>query len=335
MGNARRSRADEAIGYRGLVTGTPGLSVVLVTDHFRTIAHVVRRLSDQTAREQVEVVIVCPSVQALEADEQALRGFASIVTVETGTIHPMSNARAAGVRAATAPIVFVGETHSFPGPDFVSSLIVRHAEPWDVVVPGFDNANLDGPLSWAAFLLDYGNWLRHLPEGEVSFAPTWNVSYKREALLDLGAGLDTALTNGDELATAFRLRNRKIYFQPAARLDHANVSRNLKLWIDERYLSGLLVGSYRRNRWSMYRRVLYAFASPLIPVVLLRRTAGPVRVALRHKRLPPLTIPALVAGAVVRTVGEVVGYLAGARAHEVDRMEEYELHKVKYTATAR
>jgi len=45
-----------------------------------------------------------------------------------------------------------------------------------------------------------------------------------------------------------------------------------------------------------------------------------------------MTIPALVAGAVVRTAGEVVGYLAGARVADEQRMEEYELHKMKYTA---
>jgi hypothetical protein len=309
------------------MSATARLSVVLVTDHFRTIERVVRQFSDQTVRGQVELVIVCPTGQAREAGQQAWAGFAAVVLVEVTAIHPMSNARAAGVRAATAPVVFLGETHSFPSREFAASLLVRHAGPWDVVVPGLDNANTDGPLSWAAFLIDYGSWLRHLPEGETHSAPTWNVAYKREALLELGAGLGTALTSGDELLTAFRARGRKFYFQPDARLDHTNVSRSLRQWADERYLSGLLVGANRKNR-----RVLYALASPLIPIVLLRRTAGPVRAALRNTRLPPLTIPALVAGAVVRTVGEVVGYLVGARVDEEHRMEEYELHKMKYTA---
>ena len=310
------------------------LSVVLVTDHFRTIARVVREFGAQTIRQQVEVVIVCPSVRALEADAQALDGFASAVMVETGSIHPMSTARAAGVQATSAPVIFLGETHSFPSPEFAASLLVRHAAPWDVVVPGLDNANMDGPMSWAAFLMDYGYWMRHLPEGEIASAPTWNVAYKREALLELGEGLGAALTSGDGLLATLRARGRKIYFEPAARLDHVNVSRTLKQWADERYLSGLLIGATRRRRWPAYRSVLYTLASPLIPLVILRRTAGPVRAALRNKRLPALTIPALIVGALVRTVGEVVGYVAGARVTDVDRMEEYELHKLKYTAAA-
>ena len=317
------------------MSATAQLSVVLVTDHFRTIKRVVRQFNDQDVRGQVELVIVGPSAQALEADPQALAGFASVVTVEVGAIHPMSIARAAGVRAASAPIVFLGETHSFPSPEFVSSMLVRHAEPWDVVIPGLDNANIDGPLSWAAFLMDYGYWLRHLPEGEVGFAPTWNVAYKRDALLELGADLDDALTAGDGLLAAFRARGRRIYFEPTARLDHLNVSRSVRQWADERYLSGLLTGANRKHRWPTYRSILYAIASPLIPLVILGRTAGPVRVALQNRRLPPMTITALVAGAVVRTAGEFVGYLAGAHVDAVNRMEEYELHKMKYTIAER
>lgn len=313
----------------------PGLSVVLITDHFNTIRRVVRQLGDQTVRRQVEIVIVCPSAQALEADQEALTGFASVVVKEVGSLHPMSESRAIGVRAASSDVVFLGETHSYPHPGFAEALIAAHREAWDVVVPGLDNANDDGAMSWAAFLIDYGYWLYHLPAGPVGAAPTWNVAYKKEALLDLGSQLGTALTGGDELATAFRARGRTIHFQPAARLDHANVSRTMRLWLDERYLSGLLVGGNRKDRWPPARRWMYALAAPLIPIVILRRTAPSVRAALRHGRLPRFTIAALVVGAVVRTFGEVVGYIAGAQTADEERMEEYELHKAKYTAAAR
>jgi hypothetical protein len=331
--DAGNARDDAAHRRRSLVTA-PALSVVLITDHFNTIRRVVRHLSAQTAQTKLEVVIVCPSSRELEADESMFTGFAAVKVREVGSLHPMSAARATGVREATAPVVFLGETHSYPHPEFAAALIAAHEGPWDVVVPGLDNANDDGPKSWAAFLIDYGYWLRHLPAGQAGAAPTWNVAYKREALLELGDKLGSALTGGDELATAFRARGRTIYFEPAAVLDHANVSRTFSLWFDERYLSGLLVGGNRRGRWSVSRRWIYALASPLIPLVMLRRVAPAVRAALANRRLPPLTIPALVLGVVARTFGEVVGYVAGARSSDEERMEEYELHKMKYTAGA-
>jgi hypothetical protein len=307
------------------------LSVVVVTDHFRTIRRVVARLREQTVREQLEVVIVAPSGRDVGLDEEALDGFAGVRVVEMETIHPMSLARAAGVRAASAPIVFLGETHSFPHPGFAEAIIAAHVEPWDIVVPGLGNENPENALSWASFLTDYGQWLAELPAGEIGGGPTWNVSYKRMALLDLGEALERVLSPGDELAVAFRAQGRRAWFEPAARLDHANVSRPGP-WADERYLTGLLIAANRKERWSLARRWLYIFASPLIPVVILSRIARPVRLLARKRILPKGTVIALVVGAVIRTAGEVVGYMFGSNPSAEPRMEEYELHKLKFTA---
>ncbi len=306
------------------------MSVILVTDRFETIARVVDRLRAQTVADQLEIVIVAPSKAQLDLDEGAMAGFAALKVVELGSIEPMATARAAGVRAAAAPVVFLGETHSFPEPEFASALLRAHEQPWDIVVPGLSNANPDGVWSWAAFLMDYGQWSEELSAGEIGGGPTWNVSYKRQVLLELNGVLERALASGDELPITLRERGRRAYFEPAARIGHINVGR--QGWTHERYLSGLMVGSHRKGMWSLGRRLFYVCASPLIPVVILSRIAGPVRVLGRRGALPRGTRAALVIGAVVRTAGEVVGYLAGANASARIRMEEYELHKMRYVA---
>ncbi len=84
--------------------------------------------------------------------------------------------------------------------------------------------------------------------------------------------------------------------------------------------------------WSAGKRLLYICASPLIPGVILSRIARPVRVLVRRGALPRGTVPALLFGAIVRTMGEVVGYLVGASSAAQARMVEYELHKLKYVA---
>jgi hypothetical protein len=178
--------------------------------------------------------------------------------------------------------------------------------------------------------MDYGQWSAELPAGEIDGGPTWNASYKRSVLLELNGVLERALASGDELPLTLRARGRKAYFEPAARIGHINVGR--RGWTDERYLSGLMVGSHRKGMWSLGRRLLYVCASPLIPVVILARIARPTRVLGRRGDLPRGIRSALVIGAVVRTAGEVVGYLAGATSAARDRMEQYELHKMRYVA---
>jgi hypothetical protein len=310
----------------------PDLSVVLVTDDYPTISRVIESLEAQTVRDAIEVVIVIPRPAADGIDRERLRCFASSVIVEVDSILPMPPARAAGVRATTAPVIFIGETHSFPDPGFAAALIAAHEGPWDVVVPGLDNANPLFARSWASFLLDYGYWHETLPESAIGGGPTWNASYKRDTLLELGPKLDGALSSGDELPSELKARRRKFYFAPAAKIGHVNLESDG--WLDERFLSGLVVGANRAKRWSVPRRLFYAAASPLIPFVLLSRNVAPMRRLYRERRLPGGSAAAIVAGAFVRTFGEVVGYLRGLPPNAETRMERYELKKLDYVKTS-
>jgi hypothetical protein len=275
-------------------------------------------------------VIVIPRENANEVPLERLQSFCGIRIVAVDAIKPMPAARAAGVRASTAPVIFIGETHSFPHPGFADAIIAAHEGPWDVVVPGLGNANPSSPRSWAAFVLDYGYWLAGLSASEIANGPTWNASYKRSILTDAGINLDTALSSGDELPQILRAGNRSVYFEPRAVIDHTNVEADG--WADERFLSGQVVGANRGRRWSRARRAFYFAASPLIPFVLLYRTSKAVRVLLKDDMLPRGSLVAIAAGAVVRTIGEAAGYLVGIDAEAEERMENYELHKLRFAS---
>ena len=306
----------------------PALSVVLVTDKFETIRGVLKALEQQTARDALEVVVVMPANERSSVDESIVGQFGAFRLVPVDSIMPMPPARAAGVRATTAPVIFIGETHSYPHPDFTAELIAAHEGPWDIVVPGLDNANPSGPRSWSSFLLDYGYWLSGLPASEVPSGPTWNASYKRHVLMELDGKLDGALSSGDELPMELKARNRKFYFAPGAKLSHVNLET--RGWVDERFLSGLVVGANRAKRWSPVRRAAYFFASPLIPFVLIYRNMQSLKSLYGRSKLPPGCAAAMIAGSVVRSAGEAVGYLRGIGREQEARMEEYELNKVSY-----
>ncbi len=137
-----------------------------------------------------------------------------------------------------------------------------------------------------------------MPARETVMAPTHNVAYKRQALLDLGGGLDSALTHGDQLADLFRARAHRTYFEPAARIDHLNVSRWAP-WVTERLHGGLVIGGRRSLRWSRLRRLVYFCGSPLVPVLLLKRLRRGLRLMYREERLPAGTFAAVIAGTIV------------------------------------
>ena len=314
--------------------GHPGaeMSIVLVTDRYDTIRRVVSRLRAQTARPRLEIVIVAPSRASLAPEEAELEGFAGVQIVEA-PIDPLGVGLAAGVRAARAPVVQLGETHAFPDPHWAEALIRAHAQSWVIVVPAIQNANPDGPLSWASVLLDYGEFIDGLPAREVFHTPTHNPAFKRSLLLDYGDRLEVALSGGYEISVDWQAQGCRFYFEPAAKVAHMNVSRP-RYWLRQRYLVGLVHAAERSRDWSRLRRFAYACAWPLVPAVVLSRIAPAVRLLRRQERLPRLTLPALVTAATATAVGEAIGYAGGARSAHKHRLDHYELHKRRYVRSA-
>jgi hypothetical protein len=311
-------------------SATPALSVILVADTYEKIAPVIAAFAAQSVSKSIEMVIVLPKDAPDDTDPGRFADFFALNLVKLDHVLPMGPSRAAGIRAATAPVVFVGETHSFPLAGFAEAIIEAHRNPWEVIVPGIGNANPSGARSWSSYLLDYGYWFSGLAAAEVPSGPTWNASYKRDVLIGLGPLLDNSMSSGDALPMALKARNCRYWFEPRARLIHVNLES--RGWADERYLSGLVVGANRGKRWSFGRRLFYFAASPLIPFVLIYRLSSGLRQLYVERLLPAGTGAALVAGSIVRTFGEAVGYLIGLSPAAEARMEEYELNKVQYVS---
>jgi hypothetical protein len=147
----------------------PEMSVIILTpDGYAAIRRLMAHLCAQTARDRLELVLVAPQLDALQADEGELAGFAAVRLVEADVLRSSAEARAAGVRAATAPIVVFTEDHSLPEPAWAESLIRAHGEAWAVVGPAVINANPRGAVSWANLLIEYIEWL-HLDYALVDF----------------------------------------------------------------------------------------------------------------------------------------------------------------------
>jgi hypothetical protein len=71
---------------------------------------------------------------------------------------------------------------------------------------------------------------------------------------------------------------------------------------------------------------------PLVPFVLLYRAGSAIRLLLNENKLPRGSLAAIAAGAIIRTIGEAVGYVAGIGPEAEQRMEHYELHKLRFAS---
>ena len=266
--------------------------------------------------------------EPLGVDPARLDCFAGHRFVDPAAALSLASGRAAGVRAARGRYVHIGETHAFPRPDWAERLIGSFDERWTAIVSGHENANPEGPISWANLVADYGPWLAHLPAGEIASPPPYNTAFERSFALQ-AVDLD-AFNPGFDLTALLRKGGHRVLFQPAARVDHVNVSL-ASPWLSQRFTSARAHAGRRSRTWSRTRRFAYALGAPLIPFVLAARLARPLRAAERAWRLPRLTAPAMLVGLVARACGECTAFVTGERAEVARKADEFELYKVRYT----
>jgi len=302
--------------------------MIVLTDDFATIRRVVEHLSAQSIAGDVELVVVCPSVKDLELPAGATSALGRVTVVECSLL-PLGEARASAVRAATAPIIVLGETHAFPDPDWAEQLIRAHVGPWQSVAPGMQNANPQSAQSWSGFLMDYGRWLAKRPAGQIAAPPAYNASWKREALLRLGDRLSLMLEPGGPLDQLVVDRDAGFYHEPKAGVAHLNIAAPLSAWAAERYWGGRLFGARRSRAWPLPRRLVYFAGAALVPLLRLVRTRPAIADARRGGKLPRGTTVVIAAGCLLWAIGEAMGYIAGVGRSE-SRMLEYELHKERY-----
>lgn len=304
------------------------LTYLLITDTYATVRPVIDRLRQQTIRASLEIVLIAPTRAAIEPLLAHRSEFGAVLLLE----HPIDDlgaARAFGIAVATAPTIFIGETHSYPHPDLAALLLAARARGFSCAAPGMGNANPLTARSWAGFLSDYGRWSATLPAGEIPHFPLYNAAFDRAALLALGDRLAPALSHGDELQLRLEAAGHRTYFEPAALLDHVNVAPS-RHWVYERFLSGLLIAHHRSRPWPLLRRWFYALCSPAIPLVLILRIIPGTRAVLRHQPVPAGTLPLIIAGFFIKGVGEFLGYLGWPANQAEADMQEYEVHKLAY-----
>jgi hypothetical protein len=305
------------------------VSFVLATDRFETVREVVRELRSQTMSEFVELVLVCPDEQELDVDADEVRELGAVRIVGGRPADDLEAARAAGVRAASAGLVMIGEAHAYPDPECLERLVARHeAGRYGAISPRLRNANPLTAASWASLLVTYPS-LIDSDAAEITFVSSHNTMFRREALLDLGADRLAELMEpwgrvGDEL----RAHGYALFHEPAATLRHVNVAR-VATSVADRFMTGRLYAASRARAWSRLRRAAFCAGAPLIPFVVGARLLRSRVWRTRRREVPRGTLAMLALGFVASAAGEAVGCAIGAGS-SLASLSVLELHRERY-----
>jgi hypothetical protein len=292
----------------------PALSVILVAaDGYAEVATTIRHLRAQTIASQIELVIVAPKADHFHLPDQHAAGLGRVTLVEVADVRTLAVARAAGIAGASASYVVFSEDHSFPEPGWAAALLAAHERGYAGIAPEMKNGNPATALSWAAMFLHFGGAV----EPGAGFETDWpaashNMSYRRDALLELGDELSELMLAELFLHRALRARGHKLWVEPAAATRHVNSSR-LAPALRHAWIGGRLYGGLRCkfDSWSVPRRIAYAGGSALIPFVRLRRVIPEIRRTRVGPGLLPRVLVPVVGILIVHAAGEAAGYLFG------------------------
>ncbi len=304
------------------------MSVILWTpDCYKTLHRTVEALRRQTVQDQIELILIGPTSQAIEGAESNLNGFAGHQIVNMGSFTKSSMVRARGVQAARAPIVVFMQDHSFPVPGWAEALIKRYEEPWSGVGCVFANANPQNATSWCNFLVAYGDWADPPPPGPPRHIGGHNATYRRDALMSLGDELAQMLESSSTMQWELMKRGHRFTLEPAAKMYHENFSKfgsSVKL----HFHLGRVFASKRTAKWSVPHRIVYALAWPLISFVRLTRL---LRSDLRIGRVNqiPRLIPVAAFLLTCNSLGEAIGSLVGP-GRSVEWITNIEFHRHRF-----
>lgn len=306
---------------------TPVLSVVVVIpDIFETVSRTVRALQAQTIASQLEIVLVVPNAET-EVPADALCGFGSAQRV-IAPLYSAARGYVAGIRQARAPFVALTEDHSYPAPHWAERLVAAHRDNYAVVAPAVRNGNPNSLVSWANFLIDYGEWADPLPSGTREFLPGHNSVYRRSALEPYMDRLEDWFEAEAVLHWDLRQQGQQLWLENSTYTRHYNFAM-WKPFLVSHWQAGRIFAGMRALSWHRTRRAAYALGSPLIPLVRFTR----VRRAVQRMRFPPglrvRVYTAICIGLVVDGLAQGLGYLGGA-GNVPGFSLQYEFHRFRF-----
>jgi len=310
------------------------MSIVLsiILNHaqgFEAIRKTLRHITLQTALHELELILVSNASNASDLDLAQLSQIPNWKQVVLPKVPYGAIGWAAGIEAATGQAVVLAEDHSFPEPRWAEVLIQRQGEGFQVVAPRVLNGNPATLVSWANFQLTFIEFFLPQNSGAVLRGPGHNTCYDRKALLGMEGDLASWLVSEWVLHEAMRSKGHRAFLDVDAVTHHVNLSKSRALF-SHSYYGGRIIGSERAKPWPLVKRLLYASAFPMVPLLRLLRlmqwlNRKQSRLEVRFFKALPWTLSALLCHA----AGEAVGYLFGV-GQSMASYQAFEIRRIDY-----
>lgn len=308
----------------------PKLSAILLSFNgtFQIVENTLNHLFNQTIVQGLELVLVTPSIEDIQANKKKLSAFHSYQIIKVDEISSVAFGYTVGVRSAKADLVVFCEDHCFPEPDWAALLVDAHQDDWAAVGPTIVNANPKNLCSWVSLFLDYSEWVDPVSSGVKAHIPGHNSCYKKRILLDYGDSLEQMLEAESLLHWDLKEKGYQVYLESRAKTRHLNFEKFISL-IVLNFFASRRFAACRVYEGSWVKKWLYSLASPLIPFVRSWRIAREVRKPGRYEGNFFLLFSILFVVLLVCGVGEFLGYSLGI-GNSVKKVTPFEFDRLRF-----
>lgn len=290
----------------------PALSIVVVSFNTRDqLDRCLRTLTRQAIKDSFEILVV----RAKPDDDRQQPAFCSglpparWVWAPTGSTVPQM--RGLGFAQSHAVIVALVEDDCVVGDDWGVAVIRAHRSPYTAIGGPVEPGDYGRGIDWAAYFCDYVRFMRPFA-GAAQALPGNNVSYKRSALEKLCGSDGVAVGLYEVFVHDKLLRAGHTLWAVPQMVVYKKNSWSFSQVSRVPYHHGRGFSSMRVTGWSRARRLSFAGAATLLPVVQCMRITMQVTRRRRHRVQLVQALPWIIVYSVCWSAGEFIGYLRGA-----------------------
>ena len=215
-----------------------------------------------------------------------------------------------GILQSCGDIVALTTAHCIPAPDWIAQVRKAHGTPAAGVGGAIDGDSESSLVDWAVCFCRYSRFLPPIGTGVVDDIPADNAAYKRAPLFRHQAQWRDGFWE-PQLHHALAREGEVLWLAPAMQVRHRH-SFGFSGFMRQRFLHGQKYGGWRASTLTPAKRVMMLIASPLIPLVLLQRTARRVMGKGGYRLHLFATLPLLAVFFIAWACGEALGYARGS-----------------------
>jgi len=227
------------------------------------IVHCLDSIKNQVQRDDVEVIVVDSSEKDLTPFVIERYPFVKVYHLPERA-YP-GTARTYGIQRSHGNVIAFIDTDCKANDEWVEGIINEQIRGRNVVGGPVENGTPKSLVGISEYILEFSELVSSMPEGEVRFIPTCNISFKRYLFDRIGKIEDTIKGSDVLFCRKITLLGEPIYFIRSLTVSHSNRT-SLKKYLKNQYEIGFGAAQVRKIESQLGSILVeYPILIPLIP----------------------------------------------------------------------